>query len=387
MRTRVHTAQVIQRLQQVPAVVLVGPRQSGKTTLAKGLEGQYFDLELAEERTRLDVLWPSLLASTDLIIFDEAQAMPEVFARMRAAIDADRKRNGRFLILGSVAPALMREVADLLTGRASVLELPPFSLSELPDKEVNHAWFFGGYPGGGVDDATAYPRWHLDYLKLLTERDLPSWGLPAKPAFTMRMIRMLATLQAQEHNASRLASNLGVTHPTIESYLEFLEGAFLFRRLQPFHTNLKKRLVKRPKLFLRDSGLLHALLHTHDFDHLLVQPWVGASWESFVIEQILRVVTLQPFATSPFFFRTHDGYELDLLLDAGTARIGIECKLTSSPNNADLARLNKVGKMVGLTHSYLVSMVPESHYGERQSSCNLRDLLTHLPKALSTHAS
>ena len=256
------TQVVARRLAEYPAVTLVGPRQSGKTTLAKSIGGHYFDLEQEGERLRLDIEWPELVARKRLIILDEAQAWPEVFSRLRGAIDQDRARLGRFLLLGSVSPSLMTQVSESLAGRLSLVELSPFTWNELPTKAAqNRLWRCGGYPDGGVLAPRRYPRWQLDYLALLSQRDLPAWGLAAKPQLIERLLRMLAVNHGQRWNASQLGQSLGVSYHTVNTYLDYLEGAFLVRRLAPFHANIGKRLVKSPKVYWRDSGLLHALLN------------------------------------------------------------------------------------------------------------------------------
>ena len=279
-------SRVIERLSRSPAVVLIGPRQSGKTTLAQSFEGEYFDLEQEGDRLRLDLAWEDLTSADRLVILDEAQAWPEIFPRLRGTIDARRSVKGRFLLLGSVAPALMTQVSESLAGRLAILELTPLLINEVSDIEgpgqmpLEQHWLYGGYPEGGPG---GFPHWHLDYLRLLSTRDLPIWGLPARPPTTERMLRMLAALQGQTWNASQIAGSLGITGPTATTYLDYLIGAFLVRSLSPWQANLKKRLVKRPKVYWRDSGLLHALLGVTDYRHLLTQPWVGASWEGYVI--------------------------------------------------------------------------------------------------------
>ena len=241
-------------LEDFPAVALVGARQCGKTTLAQSLGGSYYDLEQQEERLRLDLEWPRLAASPDLVILDEAQAWPEVFARLRGAIDADRGRNGRFLILGSVSPALMRDVSESLAGRLALLELTPLSIGELSVPERSRRWLLGGYPdGGGLAPARRFPTWQMSYLTLLAQRDLPSWGLPARPQATERLLDMLAAVHGQEWNASAIGKSLALSYHTVNGYLDYLEGAFLIRRLPACHANIRKRLVKRPKLHWRDS--------------------------------------------------------------------------------------------------------------------------------------
>ena len=347
-----------ERLALFPAVTLVGPRQCGKTTLARMLGGRYFNLEEADERTRLDAQWHEVLAGQGPIIFDEAQNWPELFTRLRGAIDSQRKKNGRFILLGSVSPSLMRDVSESLAGRMAVLDLTPFHLDEV--SEEARLWRFGGYPDGGVLGQRVYPVWQENYLRAMAERDLPAWGLSAKPMLTQRLFRMLAAEQGAILNLSKLGQSLGLSYHTVESYLDHLEGAFLIRRLAPFEANVRKRLVKAPRIYWRDSGLLHALLRLRADDDLFAQPWVGASWEGFVIEQIESVRRSRGEEFDAYFFRTHDGHEADLVLDRGREREVIEIKLTSGPTTDDLARLGKVAEMVQATRQVLLCRVRES---------------------------
>jgi len=364
--------QVLERLAATPAVALIGPRQCGKTTLAQSMGGVYFDLEQEAERLRLDLEWDSLVAGKDLLILDEAQSWPEVFARLRGAIDQDRKRMGRFLLLGSVSPSLMVQVSESLAGRLSMLELTPFLWTELKAKAARERlWLCGGYPDGGVLKPKQYPRWQLDYMALLTQRDLPIWGLPAKPQTTDRLVRMLAAMHGQTWNASQVGQSLGLSYQTVNSYLDYLAGAFLIRRLQPYQANIRKRLVKSPKVYWRDSGLLHALLNVPDKRTLLAQPWVGASWEGFVIEQAIGALSSRGRNFSAYYFRTSDQHELDLVLDFGKELWAVEVKLTSSPTPEDISRLNKTADMIGARRRFLVSQTRRSSGDERRVSCNL----------------
>ncbi|HET6584780.1 MAG TPA: AAA family ATPase, partial [Nannocystaceae bacterium] len=254
MLVRLAERVVRRRLTEYPAVVLVGPRQCGKTTVAKAFEGSYFDLEQEPERLRLDLEWPTS-SRGPLVILDEAQAAPAVFERLRGTIDEARRRNGRFLLLGSVAPRLMAKVSESLAGRLSVVELSPLLLAELASKAArDRLWLCGGYPDGGVLRAGRFPQWQRDYLALLIARDLPQWGLPARLQITHRLARMLAAVHGQAWNASQLGAALGLSFHTVNSYVDYLEGAFLVRRLLPLHANLGKRLVKSPKVYWRDSG-------------------------------------------------------------------------------------------------------------------------------------
>ena len=360
MVTRTLLPLLRRRLRGWPAVGLVGPRQAGKTTLARALGGDYFDLEQESERLRLDLQWDALARGRRLAILDEAQSWPEVFPRLRGAIDADRRRRGRFLLLGSVSPALMTQVSESLAGRLSVVELPPFLASELPAVPLTRLWLRGGYPDGGVLRSGRFPQWQRDYLSLLAQRDLPAWGLPAKARETERLLAMLAANHGQLWNASQIGQSMGLSYHTVNSYLDYLEGAFLVRRLQPYHANLSKRLVKSQKVYWRDPGLLHAILNVSDYRRLLAQPWVGASWEGFVIEQTIQTLATHDAYPKAFFFRTSDGIVIDLLLDFGTCTWAVEVKLTSSPGPADMDQLRKAAGLIGADRRVLVSQVKTS---------------------------
>jgi predicted AAA+ superfamily ATPase len=367
-------AQLIRRrLARFPAVIVVGPRQCGKTTLARTLARSYFNLEAPEERTRLDATWPEVMAGGGPVVFDEAQHWPELFGRLRGEIDARRKENGRFILVGSIAPSLMRNVGESLAGRMAVLELAPFDLGEVDD--VNRLWRHGGFPDGGVLEAGAYPVWQENYLRTMAERDLPAWGLPAKPMVTHRLFRMVAAEQGAILNLSKLGQSLGLSHHTVNTYLDHLEGAFLIRRLPPYLPNLRKRLVKAPRLYWRDTGVLHALLRLPAGDDLLAHPWAGASWEGFVIEQILSVRSSRGETCEAYFFRSHDGYEVDLVLETGRLREVIEIKLTSGPAPEDLARLDKVAAMVAASRRVLLCRVRNSVTTGSRWVVNLRDYL------------
>jgi hypothetical protein len=369
------------RLRSYPAVALVGPRQSGKTTLARAFAGHYFDLEQESERLRLDLQWERLERRRDLIILDEAQSWPEIFPRLRGAIDQNRGRAKRFLLLGSIAPSLMIQVSESLAGRLSLVELTPFLFGELRTRPGPRAalWMKGGYPDGGVLEKGRYPRWQLDYLSLLAQRDLPNWGLPAAPETTQRLLRMLAATHGQIWNASQIGQSLGLSYHTVNSYLDYLVGSFLIRRLPPYRPNVKKRLTKSPRVYWRDSGLLHALLNVTDEDALLAQPWVGASWEGFVIEQLIGTLNSRGTPFEAFYFRTSDQHELDLVVETEAEVWAVEIKLTSSPGPGDMARLDKVAAMIGATRRYLVSRTSRSEGDDTRASCNLRWLLEHLP--------
>ena len=371
-------ALVRQRLRQYPAVALVGPRQAGKTTLARSLGGIYFDLEQASDRLRLDLQWDDALKGKSLVILDEAQAWPEVFPRLRGAIDADRTRIGRFLILGSVSPSLMVHVSESLAGRLSLVELTPLLSTELVRFPLSGVWCRGGYPEGGALHRQRFPQWQRGYLDVLAQRDLPAWGLPAKPQVTQRLLRMLAAAHGHPWNASQVGQSLGLSYHTVNSHLDFLVGAFLIRRLPPYHANIGKRLVKSPKVYWRDTGLLHALMNVADEEDLLGRPWVGLSWEGFVIEQVLGTLQCTGRAFEAFFLRTSDLFEIDLLLSFGGRLCAIEVKLTTAPASEDLAKLNKTADHINADKRILVSQTTKNIANSRNVSCNLPWLLAHL---------
>jgi predicted AAA+ superfamily ATPase len=237
---------------------------------------------------------------------------------------------------------------------------------------------YGGFPDGGVLKPAQYPSWQRNYLQILTSRDLPNWGLPSKPRMTMRLLKMLAAVHAQTLNASQLGKSLDISYKTVQSYLDYLEGAFLIRQLTPFHKNLKKRVVKSPKIFWRDSGLLHALLNIDSEKQLFNQPWVGAGWEGFVIEQILGTLDLSPESCTPYFLRTSDGYEIDLVLEFGREIWAIEIKLTASPGLSDIKRLNKAADMIGARRRILVSRTSRTIENGDTVSSNIDYLLKSL---------
>ena len=377
MIARLVESQVVRRLQTEPAVALLGPRQAGKTTLARSLAARYFDLEQPGDQTRLDIQWDEIMATTGLVAFDEAQSWPPVFNRLRGAIDGDRNRPGRFLLLGSVTTGLIRGVSESLAGRIGLVELSPLLFPEVPDLTCHELWLRGGLPPLALEPAR-FPVWARDYVRNLVQRDLPNWGWTATPQQSERLLRMLAAVHGQNWNASQIAASLGLTHPTINRYLDFLEGVFLVRRLPAWSTNLRKRLVKSPKVFWRDSGLLHGLLGVDGLDHLLGQPWAGASWEGFVIEQILGTLQARGVESNPHYFRTTDGWEIDLVLEMRGKLWAIEVKFTSNPAPQDIARLDKAADLIGADRRCLVSTVTQSALGPRTSSCNLPDVLALL---------
>ena len=371
---------IAQRLRDYPAVALVGPRQSGKTTLARQLGKRYYDLEQESDRLRLDVQWDEVVAGPGLLVLDEAQEWPEVFARLRGEIDRDRQRAGRFLLLGSVSPTLMTRVSESLAGRLSVVELAPLTWKELNSNAQRHRhWLMGGFPDGGVLNGRTFPTWQRDYLDLLRQRDLPNWGLAATPRTMLRLMRMLASVHGQEWNATQIGNSLGLSYHTINSYVDYLVGAFLLRRLEAYHANIRKRLVKRPKIYWRDTGLLHSIMNVEDADSLLSQPWVGASWEGYVIQQVISALEIKGAVHNAFYLRTSDQREIDLILELRGERWAIEVKLTSRPSRDDLASLNRNADLIEADQRFLVCRRSDLVQSGSQTVCDLEGMLECLP--------
>ena len=340
MLERTKLATVMRRLAQSPAVVLLGSRQVGKTTLAQAVAAQHpgavmLDMELQTDRdvlTRPDLYFPTV--RDRLVVLDEVQQMPELFKALRPEIDADR-RPGRFLLLGSASGELLRQSGESLAGRVSYLELPPVLAAELkPDlATLQSLWLRGGYPMSclAADDSGSF-QWRQDFIATFLQRDLPSLGLRV-PAETMRRFwTMLAHLQGQMFNASALGQSLGgASHNTTSRYLDTLVDTLMVRRLEPHLVNLGKRLVKSPKVYVRDSGLLHALLGLPGVRELQGHPVAGSSWEGFVIEQVAAAL---PAGAHMGFYRTTVGAEIDLVIEHRGRKVGIEVKFSAAPKPA-----------------------------------------------------
>lgn len=325
-----------QTLAESPAVALLGPRQAGKTTLAKIIAAQhpdsmYLDLERPSDLAKLAD--PELFLSRyadRLIVLDEIQRQPELFSVLRALVD-EKRRPGRFLLLGSASPQLLHQASESLAGRISFHELAPFDVGEIVPThfELQNFWLRGGYPPSWLAETEqASFAWRESFISTHLERDIPSFGIRV-PGTTMRRFwQMLAHLHGQLWNASRLAAGFGVSAPTVEHYLGILEATYMIRRLLPLHVNLGKRLVKSPKIYLRDSGLLHALLGVVNLDELSGHPVVGASWEGWVLEQIAQLLGPQWQLS---FYRTAAGAEIDVVAERGNRMIGFEIKFSSAP--------------------------------------------------------
>ena len=338
MISRIVKSELLELIQEFPVVCLVGPRQVGKTTLAKQLVSElnkdsiYLDLENPRDENKL--VDPVLFFETNAdkcIIVDEIQRMKSLFPILRAMVDQHRA-SGRFILLGSASPELIRDSSETLAGRIYFKELQPIHILELSE-ETNQIDLLvrGGFPNALLaNSAKSSFRWRESFIQTYVERDLPLMGLPVSPSESRKLLRMLSHLQGQILNYSTLSKSLGVSAPSVKTYLYFLQQAFLIDLLEPYSTNGSKRLVKSPKIYLRDSGLLHVLQGIYDYNDLLAHPLAGAIWEGFVIQQIKMIL---PYNSQIQFYRTSHGAEIDLIISIPNKRaIGVEMKLSSAPS-------------------------------------------------------
>lgn len=318
-------------LARSPVVAVLGPRQCGKTTLARQLvpaaSANYFDLEDPISLARLDQPLTALGELRGTVVIDEVQRRPELFPLLRVLADrADHP--ARFLILGSASPALLRQSSESLAGRLEIVELEGFSLAEVGMEQASSLWLRGGFPRSflAASDADSL-IWRRDFIRILLESDLPQLGVRVPAVTLQRFWAMLAHFHGQLWNGTELGRSLGVNQTTCRRYLDLLAGVFMVRLLQPWHINSLKRQVKAPKIYFRDTGLLHQLLQIASHDALLQHPRLGASWEGFVIEQLLA--SWRP--EGAWFWATHGGAELDLLVLQGGRRLGVEIKRADAP--------------------------------------------------------
>ncbi|MEZ4219890.1 MAG: ATP-binding protein [Polyangiaceae bacterium] len=359
-------------------VMLVGPRQSGKTTLARGVADpnsiNYFDLEDPVSLARLAEPMTALGPLRGLVVIDEVQRRPDLFPVLRVLADRNGAR-ARFLVLGSASGDLLRQTSESLAGRVERVEVPGFRLEEVGQDKAQALWRRGGFPRSYLARAERDSiAWRKDFVLSLLERDLPQWGVRVPSAALHRFWVMLAHYHGQTWNAAEPARSLGVTEPTTRRYLDLLTDAFMIRQLRPWHANIAKRQVKAPKVYVRDSGVLHSLLGIGTQKQLLTHPKLGASWEGFVLEQVLTTVPHD----EAHFWATHQGAELDLLLRQGKELLGIECKRADAPT---LTRsMRSALETLGLTRLYVV------YPGSKRYSLSSRVEVVSLPELLSMNA-
>ena len=357
--------QITKKLQaaiaQVPAVVLLGARQVGKTTLAKtiakSVDSIYLDLEAPEDLLKLSDPASFLsIHANKLVILDEIQRSPELFPVLRGLIDKNREQGrtaGQFLLLGSASMALMRQSSESLAGRISYIEMSGLNLAEIDSNQQSRQtlWLRGGFPDSylAADDNLAMD-WLENLVRTYLERDVQQMGFRIPAARLRRLWTMLAHLQGETINYSKLASNLEVDAKTASNYIDILTDLLLVRRLDPWHTNVKKRLVKSPRFYVRDSGILHRLLGINSYDALLSNPVLGKSWEGFVVENILSVL---PSRAESYFYRTAAGAEVDLVIKMPSSEIwAIEIKYGLAPKLGK--HYSQICDDVGATHKYIL---------------------------------
>ena len=332
MLERTHLlSQVREALRRSRAVVLVGPRQTGKTTLARQFlpprHPNYFDLEDPVANARLAEPMSALEALTGLVVIDEVQRAPALFTVLRVLIDRS-DTPGQFLLLGSASPNLLRQTGESLLGRVEVIEVSGFDIGETGTDATPRLWARGGYPLSYLAETDNDSlRWRKEAINRFVDADLPQLGLNVPGPAMLRFWTMLAHYHGQVWNAADPARSLGVSEPTVRRYLDWLTQTYMVRQLQPWHENIGKRQVKAPKIYFRDSGLLHALMGVVDLPTLLAHPRSGASWEGFALEQVLRLTR----PDEAYFWATHSGAELDLLMMKDGRRVGVEFKRADAP--------------------------------------------------------
>ena len=344
---------------RAPITALLGPRQCGKTTLARQFASTHgaaiFDLESEPDVRRLSNPEMVLGALEGLVVLDEIQRMPQLFTTLRVLADRPDGRS-RFLILGSVSPDLVRGVSESLAGRVEFIELTGFDLAETGASAWRRLWLRGGLPrsylAASDDDSIV---WRDGFVRTFLERDIPQLGITIPAAAMRRFWTMLAHWHGQTWNASELGRAIAASDKTVRRYLDLLTGTYMVRQLQPWFENVAKRQVKAPKVYLRDTGLLHALLGLPDEAALLGHPRAGASWEGFAIEQILAALG----RSDAWFWGAHGGGELDLLVIERGRRIGFEVKFNEAPRVT--AAMRSVGETLGLDHLFVVCPTPHAY--------------------------
>jgi uncharacterized protein len=383
---RLISDKVLERLAHLPAVALLGPRQVGKTTLAKQLqkviqkESIYLDLESPEDYNKLSNLENYLQQrENNLLIIDEVQRMPALFPVLRSVIDRNRS-NTRFLLLGSASPELLAKSSETLAGRISYIEVNPFVYQEVSESYgYEKLWLRGGFPGmlmANSDEVSFQNR--LDFIQSYLERELPLLGLSVSSNTLRNLLRMIAHVHGNILNYSDFAKSLGLDSSTIKRYIDYFEQSFLIRRLQPYYLNASKRLVKSPKIYLRDSGIFHAVVGVENIEDLEGFIGKGNSWEGFVIQQI--IAQLKP-SVSPYFYRTQDGAELDLVLVKGiTPVLGIEIKYSNTPklNKGNTVSANDLGNIPILCIT--PSVTEDYELAEHKTVTNFERSFQHLER-------
>lgn len=331
LERKTYTDRLRVAIQRSPATVLLGPRQCGKTTLARKIaletKSHFFDLESPKDLLRLQNPERALEKLTGLVVLDEVQSRPDLFPVLRTLIDRSSV-SASYLLLGSASPTLLRNAGETLAGRIEFVDLHGFDIAETGSANIQENWVRGGFPRSFLadsDDDSAH--WREGFIRTFLQRDLPQFGIQVPEPTMRRFWTMLSHTHGQVLNSSGLARSMGMTDKTIRQYVDHLEQTYMVRVLPPWFENLKKRQVKAPKIYIRDSGILHTLQSISSSDQLDTHPLIGASWEGFAIEQIIRIHAL----TQVYFWATHASAELDLFVLHRGKRFGFEMKLTESP--------------------------------------------------------
>lgn len=384
MLNRIDIVELTEKLDFFPAVAIIGPRQIGKTTLAKtlahnlGREMIYLDMEDERDYAKLKDNANTFFDAhqDECIIIDEVQAMPSLFTRLRPAIDSKRTA-GRFLLLGSASPDLVKGVTETLAGRIAFHELNQITLPEIAGSNINMTqhWFRGGFPDPLLAKTDKqYAMWSQNFIFSYAERDLRTlFGVELSTPMIHKMWQMLSHFHGGIWNAETFSGSLGVTAPTVNRYLDFMEGAFLVRKLQPWFANAKKRLIKSPKIYIRCTGILHKLLDIKSFDALQGHPVIGNSWESYVIENIAALV---PDEVELYYYRTQNGAECDVVLAIGLKILAcIEIKYSDAPS-VSKGFYNSIEDLE-CTNNFVITPNSDDYLKtETVRVCNLNDFLT-----------
>lgn len=383
MIKRQQAPNILKYLNHFPAVAIIGPRQVGKTTLAKQIQKQlnkkttYLDLERLEDLVKIENPSSYLENRKDeCVVLDEIQRQPGLFPELRSLIDRNRVA-GRFLILGSASPDLIRQSSESLAGRIIYVELTPFHIDEIGNNEIGNLWIKGGFPEAFLSvDEEIRQLWHHSFISTYIERDLPMLGLITFSIQLRKFLNMISGIQGSILNIQMLSRSMGVSSTTVNRYLDYLEKSFLIRRLQPYYINVKKRLVKSPKVYIRDTGILHYLLGIFNSKQLWDNASIGASWESFVIEQIIANMNRQLQA---WYYRTHDGTECDLLITKNNIPVAcIETKITTAPKKTKSFTIS-INDLKTLNNFIIVPKCDESFpISDNITVCNLTDFIKNL---------
>lgn len=368
-------------LKQFPIVCVLGPRQCGKTTLVQSTlkKWHYIDVERPSDHIRVTSDPEDFLSEhPGRIIFDEAQLAPELFPVLRGFIDQSRRQMGRYVLTGSASFQLIRNLSESLAGRVGFVDVFPFHVLEIED--MDRLWIRGGFPESYLAKSQATSRdWLESYIRTFLERDLHRLGIEFSVTTMRRLWQMLAHLHGGLLNASELGNSLGITYHTVNRYLDILEQTFLIRRLAPYYVNISKRLIKRPKIYVRDSGLLHYFLGISDKKALKGHPVYGASWEGFALEQIFCWFSLNDPGATLYYWRTATGQEADLLIQTRGRMIAVEFKAHSAPDAASIRGLKHAMSDLKLDKAFVIKPAGESYsLGKGITACDLKTFFRNL---------